>query len=128
MDRLIRPFLLNTMTTIEDKNIPFRRGQSLIQVQLIYSLPFATLMKKTTTTMKKKLDQISTRSALREFRSFKVFNIRAFKYLLKTSMSSLPLEYVKFLRHCRSFFPTVFYTFSLPFRVLSDLLKHKKQT
>ena len=28
------------MTTIEDKNIPSRRGQHLIQVQLIYSLQF----------------------------------------------------------------------------------------
>ena len=38
--------LLKTMRTIEHKNIPSRREQSLIQVQLIYSLPFATTMKK----------------------------------------------------------------------------------
>ena len=34
------------MTTIEDKNIPSRRGQRLIQVQFIHSLPFVTAMKK----------------------------------------------------------------------------------
>ena len=42
------------MTTIEDKNIPSRRGQRLIQVQLIYS--FVTMMKKNKTT--KILDRI----------------------------------------------------------------------
>ena len=46
------------MTTTKDKNIPSRRGQRLIQIQLIYSLPFVTTMKKnTTTTTKKKLDR-----------------------------------------------------------------------
>ena len=33
-------------TTIEDKNIPPRKGQHLIQVQLMYSIPFVTTMKK----------------------------------------------------------------------------------
>ena len=47
---LIGPFLLKTMTKIEDKNIPTRRGQHLIQVQSIYSLPFVTTTKKNTTT------------------------------------------------------------------------------
>ena len=46
------------MTTIEDKNIPSRRGQHLIQVQLLYSLPFVTTMKKNMTTTRKKLDRI----------------------------------------------------------------------
>ena len=41
---------LKTMATIEDKNIPSRRGQRLIQVQLIYSLQFVTTIKKNTTT------------------------------------------------------------------------------
>ena len=36
--------LLKTMTIIEDKNIPTRRGQRLIQFQLINSLPFVTAM------------------------------------------------------------------------------------
>ena len=43
------------------QNIPSWRGQRLIQVQLIYSLPFVTTMKKrknTTTTKKKILDRI----------------------------------------------------------------------
>ena len=51
-------FLLKTMTTIEDKNIPSRRGQHLIQVQSIYSLQFVTMMKKNMTTTTKILDRI----------------------------------------------------------------------
>ena len=39
---------VETMKTIEHKNIPSGRGQVLIQVQLIHSLPFATTMKKKT--------------------------------------------------------------------------------
>ena len=34
------------MTAIEDKNVPSRREQVLIQVQLIYSLQFVTMRKK----------------------------------------------------------------------------------
>ena len=37
------------MRTIEDKNIPSRGGQVLIQVQLIHSLSFVTTMKKNKT-------------------------------------------------------------------------------
>ena len=37
--------LLKTMRTIKHKNIPSRGAQVLIQVQLIYSLPFAATMK-----------------------------------------------------------------------------------
>ena len=39
--------LLKTMRTIEDKNIPSRRKQNLIQVQLIYSCTFVTMIKNT---------------------------------------------------------------------------------
>ena len=40
--------LLKKMRTIEDKNIPSRRKQNLIQVQLIYSCTFVTMIKKFT--------------------------------------------------------------------------------
>ena len=52
---------MKTMRTVEDKNIPSREGQVLIQVQLTQSLPFVTTTKKnkntttTTTTTKKKI-------------------------------------------------------------------------
>ena len=42
---MIGPFLFKTMTTIEDKNIPSKGGQVLIQVQLIQSLPFVKTAK-----------------------------------------------------------------------------------
>ena len=62
------------MTTIEDKNIPTRRGQHLIQVQLIHSLPFVTTMKKntTTTTTTKILDRIFNAVGLGFLRNKKI--------------------------------------------------------
>ena len=45
------------MTTIEHIDTPSRRGQRLIQVQLIHSLPFVTTTKKKGDEEKKELDR-----------------------------------------------------------------------